>query len=226
MAQSITDPTTKDPDPTLNQPLLGASAPGGADDVGSQIDALYKSAGLTDAGAGGGFADRAYWLAHPSEVTNGRLAADLAGTGNDQPTGTPGRGAWLNSGRNAPEASIGQPTRTANGGFWTTPIAPPPPVVPPATPSGTATTGASTPTSLAPAGAPSMSGPVPLKANGKVDSDAINKAYPTMSDFQRQTLISYLLAHPELQGEPGAASPSSPSGAGTIPDTMGGVPNP
>jgi hypothetical protein len=71
-----------------------------------------------------------------------------------------------------------------------------------------------------------MSGPVPLKANGKVDTDAINKAYPTMSDFQRQTLISYLLAHPELQGEPGAASPGSPSGAGTIPDTMGGVPNP
>jgi hypothetical protein len=117
MAQSITDPTTKDPDP-LNQPLLGASSPGGVDDVGSQIDALYKKAGISDAGAGGGFADRAYWLAHPSEVLNGRLGRDLEGTGTDQPTGTPGRGPWLNSGRNAPEASIGEPTRKANGGFW------------------------------------------------------------------------------------------------------------
>jgi hypothetical protein len=227
MSQSITDPTVKDPDPTLNQPLLGASVPGGADDVGSQIDALYKKAGLSDAGAGGGFADRAYWLAHPSEVLNGRLGRDLEGTGTDQPTGTPGRGAWLNSGRDAPEASIGQPTRTANGGFWTNPIAAPTAVVPPAVPSGT-TPSATTTTSGAssPTGQPSMSGPVPLKANGKVDTDAINATYPSMSAQQRQTLIAYLLAHPELQGDPGAASPSSPSGAGTIPDTMGGVPNP
>lgn len=129
MAQGITDPAIDPTDPTLTQPLLGGSAPGGTDDIGAQIDALYQSAGISDAGRGGGFADKAYWREHPSEVTNGRLAADLAGTGTDQPTGTPGRGPWLNSGRNAPEASIGQPTRTANGGFWTGSAVAAPPAV-------------------------------------------------------------------------------------------------
>lgn len=95
-------------------------------DVGAQIDALYAKAGLKDGGQGSGFADRAYWLAHPSEVTNGRLAADLAGTGNDQPTGTPGTGPWQNSGKNAPpgwggtaanstRAALSQPIRSLSG---------------------------------------------------------------------------------------------------------------
>lgn len=74
-----------------------------SNDPGSIIDALYKQYGIGDGGNGSGFADRAYWLAHPSEILNGRLAADLAGTGSDQPTGTPGSGPWQNSGRNAPE---------------------------------------------------------------------------------------------------------------------------
>lgn len=70
-------------------------------DPGSMFDALMAQYGLTDGGAGSGFTDRAYWLAHPSEILNGRLAADLAGTGSDQPTGTPGTGPWQNSGHNA-----------------------------------------------------------------------------------------------------------------------------
>lgn len=110
---AATDPTVADP--TAPSPTKPAGDP---TDVGSMIDSLLSNAGLKDAGRGGGFADRAYWLEHPSEVLNGRLGRDLAGTGTDQPTGTPGRGIWLNSGRDAPEAGIGQPTRDANGGFW------------------------------------------------------------------------------------------------------------
>lgn len=127
MPQGLTDPNVDDrapwgmtlDDPTTPAPAAGAT-PAASDptDVGSMIDGLLSKAGLKDAGRGGGFADRAYWLEHPSEVLNGRLGRDLAGTGTDQPTGTPGRGIWLNSGRDAPEAGIGQPTRDANGGFW------------------------------------------------------------------------------------------------------------
>jgi hypothetical protein len=119
--QGITDPAVtpgwQAPPAT---PVNGAADTSGltSSDPAARIDALYSQAGIKDGGRGSGFADRAYWLEHPSEILNGRLAADLAGTGTDQPTGTPGRGAWLNSGRNAPEAGIGQPTRDANGGFW------------------------------------------------------------------------------------------------------------
>lgn len=98
--------------------VAGASAPvqPPAGDVGSQIDALLAKAGLQDGGNGSGFADKAYWAAHPSEVSNGRLAADLAGTGSDQPTGTPGTGPWQNSGRNAPEAQGAGGGAVAAGG--------------------------------------------------------------------------------------------------------------
>lgn len=67
------------------------------------IDQLYAGLpwGTAGGGRGSGFADRDYWLEHPSEILNGRLAADLAGTGTDQPTGTPGTGPWSSSGRNA-----------------------------------------------------------------------------------------------------------------------------
>ena len=84
-----------------------APAPGGTG-MESQIDALYKQFGIQDGGRGSGFADRAYWLEHPSEIANGRLAADLAGTGSDQPTGTPGTGPWSNSGKNA-QPNVQQP---------------------------------------------------------------------------------------------------------------------
>ena len=210
MAQGITDPPIDQTDPTLTQPLLGGSAPGGADDIGSQIDALYKSAGISDAGRGGGFADKAYWSEHPSEVRNGRLAADLAGTGTDQPTGTPGRGPWLNSGRNAPEAAIGQPTRTANGGFWSgSPIAPPS--------SGAGTTWA--PGASAPSGAPTGQHWDASQARFVDDSaapsnptagpvDAVTAQFPNLSLSQRQALIAYLLQqqHPIPQQPPVVAT--------------------
>ena len=84
---------------TALQTLIAPPAPPSADPNVAKIDALYKQYGITDGGNGSGFADRAYWLAHPSEIANGRLAADLAGTGTDQPTGTPGTGPWRNSGQ-------------------------------------------------------------------------------------------------------------------------------
>lgn len=95
---------------------LGGPPP---NDAGALIDSLYKKYGISDAGSGGGFADRAYWLAHPSEVLNGRLGRDLAGTGSDQPTGTPGTGPWQSSG-------IGQPEDTRGGGGRSTPSQLPP----------------------------------------------------------------------------------------------------
>lgn len=88
----------------------GTAAPGNVgNDPTSMIDSLYKQYGVADGGRGSGFADRAYWLEHPSEIQNGRLGADLAGTGTDQPTGTPGTGPWQNSGKGQPEAGGGAP---------------------------------------------------------------------------------------------------------------------
>lgn len=67
------------------------------------LQAIYTNSGLTPAGRGTGFADWQYWQGvGPSQY--GRLTADIAGTGTDQPTGTPGTGAWMNSGRNRPGA--------------------------------------------------------------------------------------------------------------------------
>ena len=78
-------------------PPTAPTAPQGSP-IEQTIDALYKKYGVSDGGNGSGFADRAYWLAHPSEISNGRLEADLNGTGTDQPTGTPGAGNWSRSG--------------------------------------------------------------------------------------------------------------------------------
>lgn len=76
-----------------------ASTPGSTPSQAEQtIDSLYRTANIKDGGSGSGFADRGYWLAHPSEILNGRLGSDLAGTGPDQPEGTPGEGPWSNSG--------------------------------------------------------------------------------------------------------------------------------
>jgi hypothetical protein len=65
------------------------------------IESLYGNQpwGTAGGGAGSGFADRDYWLAHPSEILNGRLQSDLLGTGPDQPEGTPGTGVWQQSGK-------------------------------------------------------------------------------------------------------------------------------
>jgi hypothetical protein len=174
---------------------LSGGTPAG-DDVGAKIDALYKTAGISDGGRGSGFADKAYWSEHPSEVSNGRLQRDLEGTGTDQPTGTPGRGPWLNSGRNAPEAGIGQATRNANGGFWNGPggtIAPP---------TGGGTSWA--PGASAPTGAPTGQHWDASQARFVDDSaapvnptagplDAVLAQTPNLSLSQRQALIAYLL---------------------------------
>ncbi len=92
--------------PGFVPPPTAAAAPAPAADP-SGIDAIYAKAGITDGGRGSGFADRAYWLEHPSEIANGRLASDLAGTGPDQPTGTPGSGPWSNSGKGGAPAASG-----------------------------------------------------------------------------------------------------------------------
>lgn len=59
---------------------------------------IYKDSGLTPSNdRGTGFADWQYWQGvGPSQYD--RLKADIAGTGTDQPTGTPGSGAWSSSG--------------------------------------------------------------------------------------------------------------------------------
>jgi hypothetical protein len=239
MAQGITDPAI---DPTqapwtmtLDDPAPGTTpASNSPTDIGSQIDALYKTAGITDAGRGSGFADKAYWAEHPSEVLNGRLARDLAGTGTDQPTGTPGRGPWLNSGRNAPEASIGQPTRTANGGFWD--VAAPLPL-----PGQSASPGAGqpwAPGASAPTGAPPGYHWDAALANFVPDSPsattagastpggggtagplaAVTAAMPNLSLSQRQALIAYLLQQQNPAATaPGGGGGGSPSGGGTVP---------
>lgn len=112
-APFTTQPVARSADPTSTQtpapaPITPAAPVG--NDAASTIDALYKQYNVSDGGQGSGFADRAYWLAHPSEILNGRLGRDLAGTGTDQPTGTPGTGPWSSSGaadRNAPAAATG-----------------------------------------------------------------------------------------------------------------------
>lgn len=94
---------------------LTATTPPSGGDAAALWDAIASKAGIKDAGDGSGFADRAYWVAHPSEILNGRYAADVAGTGSDQPTGTPGQGPWQNSGKNATtplDGNLGNDTRT------------------------------------------------------------------------------------------------------------------
>jgi hypothetical protein len=63
---------------------------------------VYKDSGLTPSNdSGTGFADWQYWQkVGPSQYD--RLKADIAGTGRDQPTGTPGSGVWASSGQGAP----------------------------------------------------------------------------------------------------------------------------
>jgi hypothetical protein len=67
---------------------------------------MYQQAGLQPGDRGSGFADWQYWQNDALNNAGGdwnyiqnRLGNDLAGTGIDQSTGTPGQGAWSNSGR-------------------------------------------------------------------------------------------------------------------------------
>lgn len=83
-------PPTQQPAPQAPPP---SSGPAGIDPKLLQI---YQSGGLTPAGRGSGFADWQYWQDKPSQW--GRLTADIAGTGTDNPEGTPGQGAWSSSG--------------------------------------------------------------------------------------------------------------------------------
>lgn len=84
----------------------GSGMPTGIDPA---LAAIYQKAGQTPGGAGSGFADWQYWQGKgPSQYA--RLAADIAGTGTDQTTGTPwGAGAWQGSGQ-------GQPTGAPQSG--------------------------------------------------------------------------------------------------------------
>lgn len=93
-----------------NGTLLGTSVapqmsmPAGID---PRLASLYQKSGLNPGDRGSGFADWQYWQNDAVRNANGdwnyvlgRLGNNLAGTGTDQPTGTPGQGIWNNSGRN------------------------------------------------------------------------------------------------------------------------------
>lgn len=84
--------------PAGTAPAATSTAPAGMDPA---LWNVYKGSGLTPGGAGSGFADWQYWQnVGPSQYD--RLKADIAGTGRDQPTGTPGSGVWSTSGQGAP----------------------------------------------------------------------------------------------------------------------------
>lgn len=96
-------------------PYASSAMPAG---MSPQLAAIYQNSGLNPAGRGSGFADWQYWQdVGPSQY--GRLAADIAGTGTDQPTGTPGQGAWSNSGRNALPGGGGSVSGSSSQGSTT-----------------------------------------------------------------------------------------------------------
>lgn len=99
------------------------------------LQQIYTNAGQTPAGRGTGFADWQYWQGvGPSQY--GRLTNDIAGTGSDQPTGTPwGTGAWSNSGANAGAAGTG--TQGSLSAFTVSPFAAPQLSAPLSNPQGT-----------------------------------------------------------------------------------------
>lgn len=90
------------------KPAGPAAAPMGAMPAGIDpaLAAIYQKAGVNPADRGSGFADWQYWQGvGPSQYD--RLARNLAGNGPDQPTGTPGTGAWSTSGGGAGAAGGG-----------------------------------------------------------------------------------------------------------------------
>lgn len=96
----ITDNTNTNSGPSwVNDPQYASMDPA--------LKQIYINAGQTPEGRGTGFADWQYWQGVGSSQY-GRLAADIAGTGSDQTTGTPWEsGPWQNSGRNAKPAGGG-----------------------------------------------------------------------------------------------------------------------
>ena len=127
--QSQTKPVgTSTPGPQMSPwapaPSAASAAPASAMPAGMnpQLAAIYQKAGITPGARGTGFADWEYWNDKPSQYN--RLTADLAGTGTDQPTGTPGQGAWSTSGQGQPGApGMTSPgmggTGSASSGTWT-----------------------------------------------------------------------------------------------------------
>jgi hypothetical protein len=103
-------PITQTASDSKNTKSSSITMPAGID---PRLADLYNTAGLTPGGQGTGFADWQYWqdkMTQPGNDPNyfiNRLQADLAGTGTDQPTGTPGEGAWSKSGQNQPQGPIG-----------------------------------------------------------------------------------------------------------------------
>ena len=79
--------------PGTTQSAIG-QPPAGIDPA---LWAIYQKGGLTPADRGSGFADWQYWQ-DKGPSTYARLAADIAGTGTDNPQGTPGQGSWSASG--------------------------------------------------------------------------------------------------------------------------------
>jgi hypothetical protein len=79
------------------------------------LAAIYQGSGLDPSGRGSGFADWQYWQGvGPSQY--GRLKADIAGTGTDQSTGTPGSGSWSRSGVGANSGPSGQSSFNMSSG--------------------------------------------------------------------------------------------------------------
>lgn len=105
------------PDPSAaTSQVSPSSMPSGMD---PRLAQLYQQYGLAPADRGTGFADWQYWqdLGNRAgwDYTLGRLGADLAGTGSDRSTGTPGQGSWSSSGGGV--ASSGQGGGGSFGGF-------------------------------------------------------------------------------------------------------------
>jgi hypothetical protein len=186
-----------------------ASPSGMPDGIDPRLAALYQKAGMTPGGEGSGFADWKYWQDKASQSGNwdyflSRLGADLAGTGTDQPTGTPGQGAWSGSGaadRAAGASGTPPPpgsTAVAQGptGFntnqtYTPPPAAallsPPPAYGPAPPGYSATP--------SPTGAPTLGLPSPAKGYGPDAGNAGNFWQGrTPMDFSSQKVASSPLA--------------------------------
>lgn len=95
--------------------------------IDPRLAALYQQNGMTPGGSGSGFADWQYWQdkANSSGDWNyftDRLGKDLQGTGTDQPTGTPGQGAWSSSGAGGAGGGAGSGSSASSFTTQTTPF--------------------------------------------------------------------------------------------------------
>lgn len=116
-APPVADPGSQ---PSTSGPTTPPSSPSGPAGIDPRLAALYQQHGMTPGGSGTGFADWQYWQNKAGtagwDYILGRLGADLAGTGTDQPTGTPGQGPWSRSGASG-VASAGQGAGGMGAGF-------------------------------------------------------------------------------------------------------------